>query len=247
MVHLPFPADPVRQQRFLRAFDETRVLTLASRQSGIGLTTVNHARRENPAFAAKVRAILDRPPGQPRKLNHFLPADRQRFLEALAATGCAQDAAAATPVPSGTAYDLRRRDRHFAAAWADARADAADRAFGRLLKGAIEGFARTEMVVDGVKRIVSHDPRSVLAMLDRHPPAQAASSRTLDATPERLRAARASLVRKLTSGGGLTTMAEAIAEAAATTTIEARATITTGAEKATMLLAAAAPATESAT
>ena len=257
MVHLPFPADPARQRRFLRAFDETRVLTVAARQSNIGLTTVQTARRLNPEFDAMVRAILAKPPTKPRKLNHFLPADRQRFLEALAATGCAEDAAAATPVPSGTAYDLRRRDRHFAAAWADARDDATDRAYGRMLKAAIEGFVRTEAVVDGVKRIVNHDPRSVLALLDRHRPTETAGGRSIEATPERLRAARASLVRKLTSGGGLTTMAEAIAEAAATTTalaaraatttIEARATTTTSETRATMLLAAAAPATESAT
>lgn len=222
MVHVPFAADQPRQRRLLRALDQTRILTLAARECRVGVKTVARARASDRAFDAEVTAILAKPSLPARRFNPFLPADRQRFLDALATSGCVQHAADATPVPACTAYALRRRDRQFAAAWADARDDARDRAYGRMLKGAIDGFVRTETVVDGVKRIVSHDPRSVLALLDHHRAVDGDGGQPPEPRPEQLRTARASLVRKLVSGGGLTTMAEAI-EAAAATTLEATA------------------------
>jgi hypothetical protein len=64
-------------------------------------------------------------------------AERERFLDALRATGCVSAAARATGTTRSTAYALRRRDPEFAAAWAAITGAAATARAGNALEAAL--------------------------------------------------------------------------------------------------------------
>lgn len=221
----PALADPVRAAAYFAALTETHSLAAAAHAAGIGNASAYQYRRRHPEFDEKVNAVLGRPLDYDGSRQTFSNARQRIFLDHLAQSGCASDAAAAAGVSKAAPYWLRRRDMAFAAAWAAARDEATDRAFGRLLKQAIHGFERTETLNGVEKHVVSHEAATVIKLLDRHDAKRSrepGASRFVEITPERVAAARTTLLRRLTNGGGLTTMAEAIARAAATpATIEA--------------------------
>ncbi len=81
-------------------------------------------------------------------------AERERFLDALRATGCVAAAARATGTTRSTAYALRRRDPEFAAAWAaivgaTAKDDIA-RIEAALVARVLHGVKRTRVSAAGV-------------------------------------------------------------------------------------------------
>lgn len=206
-------ADPVRAAAYFKALDETRQLTLAAKAVGVDYTSATRYRRRNPAFEARVNETLGRPIDYDNRRQTFTPERRQVFLDALAESGCARTAAARAGVSANAPYWWRNHDMAFAAGWAAARDEAIDRAFGRLLHQAIHGFERTESVGGVDKRIVSHEAATVLKLLQRHDAQrsrQPGTGRFVELTPERVAAARTSILRRLNDGGSLITMTEAV-------------------------------------
>lgn len=211
-------ADPVRAAAYFKALDETRQLTRAAQAVGVEPSSATRYRRRNPAFEAQVNETLGRPIDYDNRRRTFSLPKQRIFLEALAQSGCARTAAEAADVSWTAPYWLRTHDMGFAAAWASARDEAADRAYGRLLHQAIHGFEKTETLGGVEKHIVSHEAATVLRLLEHHAAErsrQPGTGRFVEITPERVAEARTTLLRRLTNGGTLTTMAEAIARAAA--------------------------------
>jgi hypothetical protein len=211
--------DPARRAAYLDALTATLSHGQACKVIGVPDGTLYAYKRRNPDFDAAARAILSTAPTYRGPRENLTQARRNAFLEHLAETGCATTAGRASGVPRISAYKLKLRDRHFAAAWAEARDEAHDVSYGHLLEQSINGFIKTETVNGVEKRTVTHEARTVLMLLDRHAARRGSSEtggRFIELTPERIAKARTTLVRRLTNGGSLTTMAEAIAIAAAT-------------------------------
>lgn len=209
----PALADPVRAAAYFAALTETRSMVAAARAAGIHHATAVAFRRRNRDFAARINALLGRPVDYDRRLKHIGVTSRHVFLDKLAESGCAKTAADAAGVPPSTVYTLRNRDMAFAAAWAEARDEATDRAFGRLLHQAIHGFVNVDVVGGVEKRSVRHEAGTVLKLLDRYDAKrsrQPGTGRFVELTPERVAAARTSILRRLNDGGSLITMAEAV-------------------------------------
>lgn len=188
-------------------------LAAAAREFGVSYDTLRVLRRADPEFADACRAAMATSAPQQRVPQCFVTARQQAFLTALSETGCAVDAARASDVAVQTAYSQRRRDAGFAAAWAEARSDAADLVLGRLLKGAIAGFEKVEDSDGKVKRTVAQDPRAMLDVLGRLRGGTGTSVETrrmIEVTPERVAAARATILNALMQGSRLRTMEEAI-------------------------------------
>ncbi|TRW14374.1 hypothetical protein [Glacieibacterium frigidum] len=209
----PALADPVRSAAYFAALAETHSLVAAASAAGIGNPAVSHYRRRHPEFDAQVNAVLGRPLDHDSSRRTFSNARQRIFLDRLAESGCARDAAEAAGVSGSTPYGLRRRDMKFAAAWAAARDEAVDRAFGRLLHQSIHGFVNVDVVGGIEKRSVRHEAGTVLKLLDRYDAKrsrQPGTGRFVELTPERVAAARTSILRRLNDGGSLITMAEAV-------------------------------------
>jgi len=211
--------EPDVRAKFLAVYAAQRSFNAAYLAVGVSKSVVAKFRVDNPQFEAEIVAIKAQPIVYRRRPQSFTVKQRNAFLDALAESGCADRAAREVGLFMQTAYALRNRDMAFAAAWAAARDEGYDRAHGRLLHQAIHGFVNVDTTGGIEKRQVRHEGRLVLAMLDRHARSQGrggAMAQVVELTPERVATARRNLLMRLSHGGSLTTMAEAIAAAAAT-------------------------------
>jgi len=220
-------SDPGLKDRFIALLDGGARVVVAARELGLCAQHFYNERQRDTEFGKRWSDALRRSRpfrGQPVAWTH---ARGEAFLAAFAELGSASAAAASIGVPVVTAYVVRERDRDFAAAWWQVRQQVAEQIDDKLIEGALNGYEEV-VVVDGreVKRTRRANPRMMLKMVERI----AADKRSgggvfIELTPERIAKARNKLIARLTHGGSLTTMAEAIAEAARMTTPERNAVL----------------------
>lgn len=211
--------DRAMQDRFFDLLRAGHGVHAACRMLGrVYPTQFYNARTDDADFAARWAAA------QRAEVNYRKPETpwtnelREAFLRAIVEHGSAAAAARALGVPQSSAYAVRNRDAEFAAAWYAARRQVAEQIDDKLMDGALHGYEEV-VEVEGrvVRRTRRANPRIMLKIVERIEADQRSQGRRfVEITPERVAQARATLLRRLTNGGSLTTMAEAIAEAART-------------------------------
>lgn len=102
---------------------------------------------------------------RPRK-DGWTQRRRARFLETLRATCNVRESARSVGLTHASAYELRKRDRDFARAWAEARDEAYAELEMMLLRHALFGSQRTETVRDGGGR---HAPVKSVKTIHSYP------------------------------------------------------------------------------
>lgn len=100
--------------------------------------------KKTTSGAADGRRARNRTPVPPR----WSKARTDRFLEVLAATTNVSEAARAAGMTASSAYERKRRDARFAAAWAEALEIGFAELEMLLLRHALQGSERTETVTD---------------------------------------------------------------------------------------------------
>lgn len=93
------------------------------------------------------------------------------FLEGLRATGNVSEAARAASICRSRVYDCRHRDADFAAAWADALEEAADRLEMEAFRRAVEGIGEDRFFRgDVVGRVTRYSDRLLMFLLKARRP-----------------------------------------------------------------------------
>lgn len=215
-------SDPALKDRFIALLEGGARVVAAARDLGLCAAHFYKERERDPDFATRWSKALraTRPfRGQPVA---WTRARKQAFLDALAETGSAKAAAQAIDSPVVTPFVVRQHDADFAAAWATVRRDLAQRIDDALIDGALNGFEDVvEVAGEVVRRTRRADPRMMLKLVERIEADQRSNGgKWIELTPERVAAARRTLLRRLVDGGSLTTMAEALDFAAGRRTPE---------------------------
>lgn len=93
------------------------------------------------------------------------------FLNCLRATGNVSEAARAAKIRRSRCYECRRRDQGFAAAWADALEEAADRLEMEAFRRAVEGIGEDRFFRgDVVGRVTRYSDRLLMFLLKARRP-----------------------------------------------------------------------------
>jgi len=93
------------------------------------------------------------------------------FLECLRATGNVSEAARAAQIRRSRVYECRSRDQAFAAAWADALEEAADRLEMEAFRRAVEGIGEDRFFRgDVVGRVTRYSDRLLMFLLKARRP-----------------------------------------------------------------------------
>ena len=99
------------------------------------------------------------------------PAWYPVFLEGLRATGNVSEAARAATICRSRVYECRQRDPVFAAAWADAQEEAADRLEMEAFRRAVEGIGEDRFFKgDVVGRVTRYSDRLLMFLLKARRP-----------------------------------------------------------------------------
>jgi len=215
------------QDAFLALLEAGHRIKPACDQLGVHSTQFYNARKVDPDFNARWLAAQNVRVDYRKPQEAWTNRDGEDFLEAMVETGSVAAAARKLGVGESTAYAVRNRDRDFNAAWAAAKLQMAEKIDDRLIEGALHGYEEVT-TIDGreVKRVRRANPRMMLRMVERiEADKRSGGNKFIELTPERIAKARNKLIARLTHGGSLTTMAEAIEEAARMTTPERNAVL----------------------
>ena len=205
------------QDRFIAALAENPSVLAVAAELRIDYGGLLRLRRRDPKFARRWHDAIRIRPGFRKPTERWTRRQSEEFLSAFAELGSAAAAARHIGASVQTAYAVRNRDADFASAWSEVRREHGEQIEDRLIEGALNGFEEVRIADGKETRVRRTNPRVMMDVAKRLLADVRGNGRWIEVTPEATRKARASLVRKLTSGGGLTTMAEAIEEASATT------------------------------